>query len=52
VCAKQKRNVEVNGDLTDFEITVNGNRATLYTLFKQEKRVQQLEQFYDMFYKQ
>lgn len=51
VCAKQKRSVEVNGDLTDFEININGNRATLYTLFKQEQRVSDLEKFYDMFHK-
>lgn len=50
-CAKQKTNIQVNGDLTDFEITINGNRATLYTLFKQEERVKRLEKFYDTFHK-
>lgn len=43
VCTKQKRNVEVNGDLSDFEITINGDSQTLYQLFNQENRIKKLE---------
>jgi len=43
VCTKQKRNVEVNGDLSDFEITIEGDRQTLYQLFNQENRIKKLE---------
>ena len=43
VCTKQKRNVEVNGDLSDFEITINGDRQTLFQLFNQENRIKKLE---------
>ena len=38
------RNVEVNGDLSDFEITIDGNRQTLYQLFNQENRIKKLEE--------
>ena len=43
VCTKQKSSVEVNGDLTDFEITIDGDRQTLYQLFNQENRIKKLE---------
>lgn len=43
VCTKQKRNVEVNGDLSDFEIIINGDSQTLYQLFNQENRIKKLE---------
>jgi hypothetical protein len=49
VCTKQKRNVEVNGDLSDFEITIDGDRQTLLNLLNQEKRVKKLEKDYKAF---
>lgn len=47
VCNKQRRNIEVNGDLTDFEITVNGKRATLFGLFSQDERIKRIEKLFD-----
>ena len=47
VCPKQKANIEVNGDVTDYEITVNNQRASIYTLFEQEDRIKRLEQFFN-----
>ena len=47
VCSKQPKNIEVNGDLTDFEITVNGKHASLFALFSQEDRINRLEQMFD-----
>ena len=49
VCTKQKRNIELNGDLTDFEITIDGDRQTLLNLLNQEKRVKKLEKDYKAF---
>mgnify|MGYP006998223404 FL=1 len=49
VCTKQKSSVEVNGDLTDIEITIDGDRQTLLNLLNQEKRVKKLEKDYKAF---
>ncbi len=52
VCTKQKSSVEANGDLTDFEITIDGDRQTLLNLLNllnQEKRVKKLEKDYKAF---
>ena len=47
VSPKQKANIEVNGDVTDYEITVNNKRASIFTLFGQEDRIKRLEKFFD-----